>query len=103
MKHRTPVILNIVIIVFILVVLFYMFVQNTSFLSSPYFWGTVVIGVILAFIGNSISGLAENERFKLMTADEKAAFLKEKEIPFFKRVYDSAFKKQSDVEEKTSL
>ncbi len=89
MKHRTPVILNIVIIVFILVVLFYMFVQNTSFLSSPYFWGTVVIGVILAFIGNAISGLAENERFKLMTADEKAAFLKEKEIPFFKRVYDN--------------
>lgn len=103
MKHRTPVILNIVIIVFILVVLFYMFVQNTSFLSSPYFWGTVVIGVILAFIGNAISGLAENERFKLMTADEKVAFLKEKEIPFFKRVYDSAFKKQSDVEEKDIL
>lgn len=80
-----------------------MFIQNTSFLSSPYFWGTAVIGVVLAFIYNAIGGLAENERFKLMSDEEKAIFVKEKEIPYFKRVYDSAFKKQSDVEEKDIL
>jgi cytochrome c oxidase cbb3-type subunit 3 len=80
-----------------------MFVQNTSFLGSPYFWGTTVIGIILAYIGNAISGLAENERFKLMTEEEKATFLQEKQVPYFKRLYDSAFKKQSDVEEKDIL
>ena len=103
MKHRTPVFVNILIILFILVFIFYMFVQNTSFLGSPYFWGTAVIGIILAYIGNAISGLAENERFKLMTEEEKATFLQEKQVPYFKRLYDSAFKKQSDVEEKDIL
>ncbi len=100
MKHRTPVSVNILMILFIIVFVFYMFVQNTSFLSSPYFWATTVIGIILAYIGNAISGLTENERFKQMTEEERAVFLKEKEIPYFKRMYDSAFKKQSDVEEK---
>ena len=103
MKHRTPVLVNIVAILFILVFLFYMFIQNTSFLSSPYFWGTIVIGIVLAYIFNAIGALAENERFKQMTDAEKATFLKEKEIPYFKRLYDSAFKKQSDVEEKDIL
>jgi len=103
MKHRTPVFVNIILILFILVFLYYMFLQNTSFLSSPYFWGTMVIGVVLAFIYNAIGGLAENERFKLMSEEEKVIFVKEKEIPYFKRVYDSAFKKQSDVEEKDLL
>lgn len=103
MKHRTPVLLNIIIILFLLVFLYYMFLQNTSFLASPYFWATAAIGIILAFIYNAIGGLAENERFKQMTEDEKALFLQEKEIPLFKRVYNSAFKKQSDVEEKDIL
>jgi cytochrome c oxidase cbb3-type subunit 3 len=67
MKHRTPVLVNIVAILFILVFLFYMFIQNTSFLSSPYFWGTIVIGIVLAYIFNAIGALAENERFKQMT------------------------------------
>lgn len=103
MKHRTPVFVNIIAILFILVFTFYMFIQNTSFFSSPYFWGVAVIGIVLAFIYNALGGLAENERFKQMSAEEKAAFLKEKEVPYFKRVYDSAFKKQSDVEEKDIL
>ncbi len=103
MKHRTPVLVNIILILFLLVFLYYMFLQNTSFLSSPYFWGTAVIGMVLAFIYNAIGGLAENERFKLMSDEEKAVFLREKEIPYFKRVYDSAFKKQSDLDEKDIL
>ncbi len=103
MKHRTPVLLNIIIIQILLVVLYYMFLQNTSFLSSPYYWGTAFIGVVLAFIYNAIGGLAENERFKQMSAKEKSLFLQENKIPFFKRVYNSAFKKQSDVEEKDIL
>lgn len=103
MKHRTPVFINIILILTILVILYYMFLQNTSFLSSPYFWGTTVIGVVLAFIYNAIGGLAENERFKLMTQEEQAIFLQQKQTPYFKRLYDSAFKKQSDVEEKDIL
>lgn len=103
MKHRAPVLLNIIIILFLLVVLYYMFLQNVSFLTSPFFWGTMGIAIILALIYNAIGGLTENERFKQMSEEEKAKFLQEKQIPFFKRVYDSAFKKQSDVEEKDIL
>lgn len=65
------------ILYFILVIVFYMFVQNTSFLKLSFvFLGTTVIGIILAYIGNAISGLAENERFKLMTEEEKQLFFK---------------------------
>jgi cytochrome c oxidase cbb3-type subunit 3 len=71
MKHRTPVFVNILLIFFTLAFIFYMFIQNTSFFSSPYFWGTIVIGGVLAFIYNAIGALAENERFKLMSEEER--------------------------------
>ena len=64
MKQRSPVYVNIAWIFIILLVVYYMFVQDASFFSSPYFWGTVVISVILALIHHSIGDLIENEKFK---------------------------------------
>ena len=63
MKQRTPVYITILIIVCLLFIVLYMFVQNTSFLASPYFWGTAVISIILTFIHHSIGQLIENENF----------------------------------------
>ncbi|MCY0969792.1 c-type cytochrome [Chryseobacterium wangxinyae] len=103
MKQRTPVFVNILIITGLLIVFYYLFVQSYSFLASPYFWGTVVISAILAYIHSAIGDLIENNKFKKLSAEEKAAYLSEKKIPFLKRQYDAAFKKQSETEEKDIL
>ncbi|WP_292009987.1 c-type cytochrome [Chryseobacterium sp.] len=103
MKQRTPVFVNILIIIGLLIVFYYLFVQSYAFLASPYFWGTVVISCILAYIHSAIGDIIENNKFKKLSAEEKAEYLAEKKIPFFKRMYDSAFKKQSATEEKDIL
>lgn len=103
MKQRTPVVVNILIIIGLLIVFYYLFVQSYSFLASPYFWGTVVISTILAYIHSAIGDLIENNKFKKLSPEEKAAYLAEKKIPFLKRMYESAFKKQSATEEKDIL
>ncbi len=52
---------------------------------------------------NSIGDLVENANFKLLSDEEKQEYLKEKSIPYFKKLWDSAFKKQSAKEEKEIL
>ena len=103
MKRRTPVLVNILIIVGLLITLYYMFVQDYSFFSSPYFWGTVVISSILAFIQNALGDLIENNRFKKLSSEEKAAYIAEKKVPYLQYLYGTAFKKQSATEEKDIL
>ncbi|TZF93187.1 c-type cytochrome [Chryseobacterium panacisoli] len=103
MKQRTPVVINILIIIGLLIVFYYLFVQSYAFLSSPYFWGTVVIAGILAYIHGAIGDLIENNKFKKLSPEEKAAYLAEKKVPFLKRMYLAAFKKQSETEEKDIL
>lgn len=103
MKQRTPVYITILVILTILMVVYFMFVQDWSFLSSPYFWGTVVITTILAMIQNAIGDLIENDKFKKLTDLEKSEYLASKQTPYFKGLYDSAFKKQSAAEEKDIL
>ncbi|MDO4224794.1 MAG: cbb3-type cytochrome c oxidase N-terminal domain-containing protein [Bergeyella zoohelcum] len=103
MKQRTPVIVNILVILTLLFVVYYMFVQSTSFLSSPYFWGTVAISCILALIHNSIGDLIENNKFQNLSAEEKAAYLEYKKKPYIKTLWESAFKQQTAKEEKDIL
>lgn len=103
MKQRTPVFVNILIITGLLIVFYYLFVQSYSFFSSLYFWGTVIIGGILAYIHSAIGDLIENKKFGKLSDEEKAAYLAEKKIPFLKRQYMAAFKKQSETEEKDIL
>ena len=103
MKQRTPVYINILVILTLLFVVYYMFVQNASFLSSPYFWGTVVISAILAMIHNAIGDLIENDKFKKLSPEEQAEYLSAKKVPYFTRLYNDAFKKQSTTEEKDIL
>lgn len=103
MKQRTPVIVNIIVILTILFVVYYMFVQDNSFFSSPYFWGTVVISVILAMIHSAIGDLIENDKFTKLADEEKAQYLADKKVPYLQRLYKSAFKKQTASEEKDLL
>lgn len=103
MKQRTPVYITILIIVCLLFIVLYMFVQDTSFLASPYFWGTVIIASIIVMIQHSIGDLVENAKFKALSEEEKKLYLESKKVPYFKSLYNSAFKKQSATEEKDIL
>lgn len=103
MKQRTPVYINFLIILTILLVMYYMFVQNNSFFMSPYFYGTLLIAFILTLIHNAIGDLIENEQFKKLTPEMQQEYLAEKRKPYFKRMYDAAFKKQTATEEKDLL
>lgn len=62
-----------------------------------------MISAILAYIHSAIGDLIENNKFKKLTVEEKSAYLAEKKIPFLRRQYDAAFKKQSDTHEKDIL
>jgi len=80
-----------------------MFIQSSAFFLSPYFWGTVIIAAIIAMIQHSIGDLVENTKFKTLTEEEKLAYIESKKVPYYKALYDSAFKKQSATEEKDIL
>ncbi len=103
MKQRTPAIINIVVILAITFVLYYMFVQSTAFLSSPYYWGTVAISIVLALIHSALGDLIENNTFKELSPEAKAEYLETKKIPYLKRLWKGAFAKQSAKEEKDIL
>lgn len=103
MKQRTPVYITILIIFVILYIIFFTFVQSSSFLKSPYFWGTVIISAILAMIHGAIGDLIENDKFKKLSEEQKKEYLESKKVPYFKSLYNSAFKKQSATEEKDIL
>ena len=92
MKPRTPVFVNFVIVVALLIIVYNMFVQNTSFFGSPYFWATVIIAGIMVFIANGIGDLIENNRFQKLSEEEKKAYLEDKKTPYYKRLWASAFK-----------
>src|SRR5690606_39796376 len=54
-------------------------------------------------IQHSIGDLVENTKFKTLTEEEKLAYIESKKVPYYKSLYDSAFKKQSATEEKDIL
>ncbi|MPS74183.1 MULTISPECIES: cbb3-type cytochrome c oxidase N-terminal domain-containing protein [Epilithonimonas] len=103
MKRRTPVYINILIVLGLLLVVFYMFSQTSDFLSTRFFLGTALISIIVVFIQNAIGDLIENEKFKKLTDAEKATYLADKKIPYFQYLWNGAFKSQSEKEEKDIL
>lgn len=103
MKQRTPLAVTILTLFVLLIIFFYMFVQSSAFLSSPFFWGMVLITVIVAMINQSLGDLIENEQFKKLDDEEKREYLAVKNTPYFQRLYKAAFKKQTASEEKDIL
>lgn len=103
MKRRTPVYINILIVIALLLVVFYMFTQSSDFLKSAYFLGTVVLSIIIIFIQKSIGDLVESEKFRNLTDEEKAQYLEAQKVPYFSYLWNSAFKNQSEKEEKDLL
>ncbi len=103
MKKRAPVSIHIFVTFGLLIMAFEMFAGDSDYFSSPLFWTLILIVSILLLIMNSIEDLVENENFKKLSEEEKQLFLKDKSTVYFEKLWNSAFKKQSQSEEKDIL
>lgn len=103
MKTRTPISIYIAVTVGLTIMAFEMFSQDGNYFSSPYFWVLLIITIILLFILNSIGDLIESENFSRLTEEEKKLYLEDKKTSYFQKLWNSAFKKQSQSEEKDIL
>lgn len=102
MKTRTPISIYIVVTLASIFIAFEMS-ADSNYIQTPFFWGLLVIVTILLLIMNSIGDIVENANFRLLSDADKQAYLKERSIPYFQRLWNSAFKKQSSIEEKDLL
>jgi len=80
-----------------------MFAQDSNYFSTPFFWALLIIITILLLIMNSIGDLVENEKFARLTDEEKQEYITNNATPYFQKLWNSAFKKQSQTEEKDIL
>lgn len=103
MKTRTPTSIYIIVTIGLTIMAFEMFAQDSTYFTSPFFWALLLIVTILVLIMNSLGDLVENEQFSRLTEDEKKEYLTEKNISYFQKLWNSAFKKQSLTEEKDIL
>lgn len=103
MKTRTPISIYITITIGLTIMAFEMFAQDSGYLSSPFFWALLLIASILLLIMNSIGDLLESENFSRLSGEEKKQYLTDKNTPYFQKLWNSAFKKQSATEEKNIL
>lgn len=102
MKTRTPISIYITLAVISIFIAFEMS-GDSGYLKTPLFWGILLIISILLLIMDSIGDLVENANFKLLSEEERQEYLKEKSIPYFQKLWNSAIKKQSAKEEKEIL
>ncbi|SDQ79555.1 cytochrome c oxidase cbb3-type subunit 3 [Chryseobacterium soldanellicola] len=103
MKTRTPISIIIAGTIGVTIMAFEMFAGESGYFSSPFFWALILIAIILLLIMNSIGDLVENENFSRLSEEEKKQYLTEKSIPYFQKLWNSAFKKQSATDEKDIL
>lgn len=103
MKTRTPISIYIAITIGITIMAFEMFAQDSNYFSTPFFWALLIIITILLLIMNSIGDLVENEKFARLTDEEKQEYITNNTTPYFQKLWNSAFKKQSQSEEKDIL
>ncbi|QQV02893.1 MULTISPECIES: cytochrome c [Chryseobacterium] len=99
MKTRTPISIYIALTIGIIIMAFEMFAQESDYLSTPIFWALLIIVTILLLIMNSIGDLVENERFSRLTDEEKRIYITDKNTSYLQKLWNSAFKKQSQSEE----
>ncbi|MFC4687055.1 cbb3-type cytochrome c oxidase N-terminal domain-containing protein [Epilithonimonas pallida] len=102
MKTRTPISIRIAAIIIINILIFE--VSDTpDYFRSPLFWGMLIIFILLVLIADSIMDLVESTNFKMLSEEEKKQYLEDKAITYFRKLWNAAFKKQTDKEEKSLL
>ncbi|MFV0530542.1 MAG: cbb3-type cytochrome c oxidase N-terminal domain-containing protein [Flavobacteriales bacterium] len=69
-------------------------------ITNTYVLGTLIIATLLLFIIDALDRVIENYKISILPEEEKKKALKEKDKSFFQSIYDSAFRKQSEKEER---
>ncbi len=69
-------------------------------IANTYLIGTLVISTLLLIIIDALERVIENYRVSVLPEEEKKKALEEKEKSYFQSLYESAFQKQSEKEEK---
>lgn len=67
------------------------------------FWAVFAVAIVMLLIINALNKVVEAERFKRLSEVEQAKYLEEGKIGYFKRLFSSASKKQSDKEEESII
>ncbi len=70
---------------------------------KEFFWAVLAIATVMLLIINALNKVIEAERFKRLSEVEQAQYLEEGKIGYFKRLFSSAAKKQSDKEEESII
>ena len=67
------------------------------------FWAVLAVAIVMLLIINALNKVVEAERFKRLSQEEQNKYLEEGKIGYFKRLFGSAAKKQSDQEEEAII
>ncbi|MEG0931057.1 cbb3-type cytochrome c oxidase N-terminal domain-containing protein [Algoriella sp.] len=67
------------------------------------FWAVLAVAIVMLLIINALNKVVEAERFKRLSEEEQNKYLEEGKIGYFKRLFGSAAKKQSDQEEEAII
>ncbi|QCX53688.1 cbb3-type cytochrome c oxidase N-terminal domain-containing protein [Elizabethkingia sp. JS20170427COW] len=99
MKARTPLYIQILLTFGLVWFAFEMFAPDSGYFSNILFWLSQIIGLLVTLIVKSVGDLTEIKYFKSLSEEDKKAYVALQKMPFFKRLWDSAVKKQSVKEE----
>ncbi|MXV37427.1 c-type cytochrome [Flavobacteriaceae bacterium Ap0902] len=119
MKHRTPGSVFIPLLLLVVLAAFMMIIpedflpetglkgiipnawhQLTNVLSYWIVWIVLFLSLIMMLVVDGLNKVIERKRFSLLSPEEKAKYLKEKEQGFFSRLIKSSKERQSEEEEK---
>ena len=67
------------------------------------FWAVLAVAIVMLLIINTLNKVVESERFKRLSTEEQNQYLADGKIGYFKRLFSSAGKKQSDAEEEAII
>ncbi len=99
---RIPLIILIPTVLGLIIGAFYFVSDNKEGfdIANPYLIGTLIISTLLLFIIDALDRVIENYKISILPEEERVKALKEKEKSYFQTLYESAFQKQSEKEEK---
>ncbi|MFV0238416.1 MAG: cbb3-type cytochrome c oxidase N-terminal domain-containing protein [Flavobacteriales bacterium] len=99
---RIPLYILIPIVLGLIIGAFYFVSDNKEEfdLANVYLIGTLVIATLLLFVIDALDRLIENYKISILPEEEKINALKSRNKSFFQSLYESAFQKQSEQEEK---
>ena len=80
-----------------------LYVHLEHVFAQGIFWAVFAVAIVMLLIVNALNKVIEAEKFKRLSPEEQQEYLDEAKIGYFKRLFSSASKKQSDEEEEAII